>query len=89
MLLLLVPARSPSRGGDVTIYVSDITQPSLSTSFYSVLVSISAFKAFSTVFQSINSPDNSPLSQTVLPVLFLPFRSFVSLCCRNVVVNVK
>ena len=30
----------------------------------------------STVFHSMNSPDNSPLSRSVLPVLFLPFWSF-------------
>ena len=36
--------------------------------FYSVLVSISAFMALSTVFHSINSPDNSP-------VLSLPYWS--------------
>ena len=32
--------------------------------------------ALSTVFQSINSPDNSPLSHSVLLVLFLPYWSF-------------
>ena len=37
---------------------SDINQPSLPTPFCSVLVSISAFMALSTVFHSINSPDN-------------------------------
>ena len=42
-------------------------------SFYSVLVSISVFIALSTAFHSINSPDNSPLSHSVLPVLFLPY----------------
>ena len=50
------------RGEDVTVYVYDINQPSLSTHFYSVLVSISVFVALSTVFHSVNSPDNS-LSQ--------------------------
>ena len=44
------------------VYVRDINQPSLPTPFYSVLVSISVFKALSTVFHSINSPDDSPLS---------------------------
>ena len=34
------------------------------------------FKAISAVFHSISSPDNSPLSHSVLPVLFLPYRSF-------------
>ena len=45
---------SPSRGGDVTVNVYDINQPSLPTPFYSVLVSISVFMALSTVFHSIN-----------------------------------
>ena len=53
---------SPSRGGDVAVYVFDLNQPSLPTLFYSVLVSVSAFMALSTVFHSINSPDNSSLS---------------------------
>ena len=39
----------------------DIHQPSLPTPFYSVLVSLSVFMALSTVFHSINSPDNSSL----------------------------
>ena len=57
-----VPASSPSRDGDVVVYVFDINQLSLLTPFYSVLVSISVSVALSTVFHSINSPDNSPLS---------------------------
>ena len=40
-----VPAGSPSRGGDVTVYVPDINQPSLPTPFYYVLVSVSVFMA--------------------------------------------
>ena len=72
----MVPVGSPSRGGDVVVYVYDINQPSFPTPFYSVLVSVSVFKAFSTVFHSINSPDNSPLSHSVLLVLFLPYWSF-------------
>ena len=44
--------------------------------FYSVLVSISVFVALSTVFHCMNSPDNVPLSHSVLPVLFLPYWSF-------------
>ena len=71
-----VPAGSPSRGGDVTVYVLDINQPSLPTPFYSVLVSISVTIVLSPVFHSINSPDNSPLSHSVLPVLFLPYWFF-------------
>ena len=35
-----------------------INQPSLPTPFYSVLVSVSVFIDLSTVFHSINSPDN-------------------------------
>ena len=49
-------------------FMSDLNQPSLSTPFYSVLVSIFAFMALSTVFHSINSPDNSPFSHSVLVV---------------------
>ena len=48
----------------------------LAHSFYSVLVSISVFIVLSTVFHSINSPDNSPFSDSVLPVLSLPYWSF-------------
>ena len=68
-----VPMGSPSRGGDVAVYVFDINQPSLSTPFYSVLVSMSVLIALSTVFHSVNSPDNPPLSHSVLPVFFLPY----------------
>ena len=70
---------STSRGGDVAVYVFVIHQPSLLTPFYSVLVSVSVFMTLSTVFHSINSPDNSSLSHSVLPVLFLPYWSFISL----------
>ena len=61
-LHLFVPAGSPSRGGDVAAYVLNTCQPSLPTPFYSVLVTVSVFMALSTVFHSLNSPDNSPLS---------------------------
>ena len=71
-----VPAGSPSRGGDVAVYVFDTDQPSLPTPFYSVLVSISIFMALSTIFHSMNSLGNSPLSHPILPALFLPYRSF-------------
>ena len=77
-----VPTGSPSRGGDATLYVFDINQQCLPTPFYSVLVSVSVFMALSTVFHSINSPDNSRLSHSVLPVLFVPswsFSQFISL----------
>ena len=66
-----VPAGSLSRGGDVALYVFDINQPSLPTLLYSIFVSLSVFMALSTVFLSINAPNNSPLSHSVLPVLFL------------------
>ena len=76
LLRLEVPAGSPSRGGDVTVYVYGIKQPSLPTPFNSVLVSVSVFMALSTVFHSINSPDNSPFPHSVLVVLYLPYWSF-------------
>ena len=72
---MTVPTGSPSRGGDVMVYVFDINQPSLPTPFYSVLVSISDFRALFTVFMSINSPDNSPFSYSV-PGLSLSCWSF-------------
>ena len=76
LLRLDGPAGSPSRGGDVTVYVYDIKQPSLPTPFNSVLVSVSVFMALSSVFHSINSPDNSPFPNSVLVVLYLPYWSF-------------
>ena len=47
----------------------------LTHSFHSVLVSVSVIMALSTVFHSVNSPNNSPLL-TVLLFLFLPYWSF-------------
>ena len=44
--------------------------------FCAVLVCGSVFMALSTVFHSINSPDNSPLSHSVLLVLVLPYWPF-------------
>ena len=73
---ICVPAGSPSRGKAVTVYVFDVNQPSLPIPFYSVLVSVSVFMALSTVFHSMSSPDNSPLSHSVRPVLFLAYWSF-------------
>ena len=63
-----VPKGSPSRGGDVAAYVFDVNQLRLPTPFYSVLVSVSVFAALSSAFHSIHSSDNSPLSNSVLPV---------------------
>ena len=68
-----VPAGSPSNGRDVAVYVFDINKPSLLTPFHSVLVSMFVFITLSTVFHLVNSPDNPPLSHSVLPVLFLPY----------------
>ena len=75
-LRFFVLVGSPSSGLDVAVYVFDINQPSLPPPFYSVLVSASDFIALSTVFHSINSPDNSPLFHFLLLVLFLFYRSF-------------
>ena len=78
MPCFVVLAGSPSHGGAIAVYVFDINQPSLPAPFLPpVLLSISCvFMTLSTVFHSINSPDNSPLSHSVLPVLFLPCWSF-------------
>ena len=72
IIVVVVPSDSPSRGGDVAVYFSEVNQPNLPTPFYSVLVSVSVFLALSTVFHFISSPDISPLSRCVLPVLFRP-----------------
>ena len=66
VLFCFVPSGSPSRCRDVTVYIPDINQPSLPPPFYSALVSASVLMAYSTVFHSINSSDNSPLSHSVL-----------------------
>ena len=60
------PTGSPSRGGDVAVYAFDINQAC--SLFYSALVSVSVYMAFSVAFHSINSPVNSPLSLSGLPV---------------------
>ena len=61
-------------GADVAVCVFNVNQPSLLTPFKkSVSVSVSVFIALLTVFRSINSPDNSPLSHFVLPILFQPY----------------
>ena len=76
-LFSVVPAGSPSRGGDVLVYCFDVNQLSLPIPFfYSVLVSVSVFMALSTVFHSINSPANSSFSRSVLQVLSLSYWSF-------------
>ena len=73
-----VPAGSLSRGGDGTVCVKDINQPTLPTPFYSVLVSVSVFITLSTVFHSINSSDDSPHSHPVSSGLLGPF-NYISL----------
>ena len=73
---VMIPAVSPPRGGDVAVYVCNVNQPGLPNPLYSVLVPISVFMALSTVFHSINYPDNSPLSHSVVPVSFLLCWSF-------------
>ena len=62
-----VLAGSPSRGGDVTVYVLDINQRCLPTLFI-LFVSVSVFITLSTVFHSINSPNNFQLYHSILPV---------------------
>ena len=76
-----IPVRQSPRAhlhvvGMFAVCEFDINQPSLPTPFYSVLVSVSVSMALSTVFHSINSPDNSPFSHSVLPVSFMPYWSF-------------
>ena len=72
----MVPMGSPSHGGDVMIYVPDINKPSLPPPFSYLLVSLSVFIALLAVFHSIHSSDNSPLSHSVVLVLYLPSWSF-------------
>ena len=50
LILLRVPVSSPSRGGDVTVNVFNINQPSLLTAFYPVLVSPSLLWPFQLYF---------------------------------------
>ena len=74
----LFPAGSPSRVGDVAVYVFNINQPSLPSPFHSVLGSISVFMALSTVFHSINSPDISLLSDCSFDVCSALFLLYIS-----------
>ena len=81
-LVFTVPARSPSRGGDVTVFVNDTNRLSLPTPFYSVLVSVSVLWPFQLYFVPyINSFFNSPSSHSVLLVLSLPYWSFQLYVC--------
>ena len=67
-----------SHGGDVAVYVSDIIQPSLPTLFCFIqfLCLFLSLRPFQLYIHSMNSPDNSPLSYSSFPVLFLPHCSF-------------
>ena len=67
----VVPMGSPSHGGDVTVYVRH-KPTKLAHTFCSILVSVCVYLALLTVFHSMNSPDNSSLSHSVLLALFLP-----------------
>ena len=67
-VLSVVLAVSPSRGGDVAVYIFCRNQPMFLTPFYLALVSISVVMTLSTVFHSINSPDNFPFCYSVPPV---------------------
>ena len=74
-LLAHVTAGSPSRGGDVAVYVFEINQPSLSTPFYSVRVSVSVFMV---LFNCISSHKFSrQLSDFSLCSSYLISASFV------------
>ena len=57
-------------------FMSGINPPNLPAPLFPVLASISVFVALSTVFHSINSSVNSPFSDSVPPVLSLPYWSF-------------
>ena len=69
---LYVTAGSPLRDGDVKVYILGYKPTELAHSFYSIVV---VFAALSTTFHFINSPKNSLVSGSVLPVLFLPYWS--------------
>ena len=69
-----VIAGSPSRDGDVAVYVFDINQPSFPTSFYSVFVSVSVIVALSTVFRSAFSLCCSGLIPVLLVFSYISLR---------------
>ena len=72
--LAIFPCRRDLMQPKHSVVIKDIVNTI--SSFYSVIVSVSFFMALSTVFHSVNSPDNSPLSHSVLLVSFLPYRTF-------------
>ena len=61
-----VPTGSPSRGGDVAVYVFAVNQLSLPTHFYTVLASVSVCMALSIAFLSTTS-----LSRLIFALLVL------------------
>ena len=87
------PRARPSRGRNVVVYVKDTGRHKPAELAYSFLfcscvyfclygpskcISFHKFSlALSNVFHSIHSPDNSPLSHSVLPVVSLPYWSFL------------
>ena len=68
-LFLSVPAGSPSRGGDATVYVKDVNHPSLPTPLYSVLVYFCLYGPF-------YCTSYHKFSHTTLRFLTLFFRSY-------------
>ena len=68
----MVPAGTPSRDGDVKVCVFDINQPTLTTPFYSVLVSISLLWPFHLYF-------NPEILPTTLRILILFSQSYFCL----------
>ena len=73
--LLRVLASSYSRGGDVTVSVKIINQPSLPSPFLLFLCLFLSYGPFNYISFQV-SPENSPFSHSVLPVLSLPNWSF-------------
>ena len=69
---LIVPAGSPSRGGDVTVYVAYKPTELAHSFLFCSCVDFCLYGPFN-YFHSINSPDNSPISHSVLPVLCLSY----------------
>ena len=74
---------SPSRGGDIVVYIFDINKPSSTIlflffffSFVVVLVPVSVIMALSSAFHSINTSFHSRLSHSALPALFLCLMGF-------------
>ena len=81
--LKTVSAGSPSRGGNVMVYVLDINNRACRLFLFCSYVCFCLYGPFN-LFNCVNSPDISPLSHPVLPVLFLPHGSFqLCICLRK------